>query len=150
VIAAWSGDHQPLFGVRYRGITSVLGRYTIMASGADPRLLDGAGLAAGGSLGFIAGGEVDGVYLSTEWWGPLNGAYDHRFAVAANLAGRDPSTRYTAEAVWRELPSGGRVFASGTFYWGWGLDPAFAASHVVSPALGRLTLNILGWLAKLR
>ena len=34
--------------------------------------------------------------------------------------------------------------------WGWGLDPAFAASHVASPAVGRLTLNILDWLAKVR
>jgi len=139
---------QPLYGVRYRGITSVLGRYTIMASGADPRLLDGTGLAANGSLGFIAGGEVDGVYPFAEWWGPLGGAYDHPFAVSANLAGRDPSTAYTAAAVWRELPSGGRVFASGTFYWGWALDPRFAVSHDVSPGFGRLTLNILDWLSK--
>jgi hypothetical protein len=139
---------EPLFGVRYRGITSVLGRYSIDPAGADPGLLEGTGLAAGGSLGFIAGGEVDGVYPSTEWWGPLGGAYDHRFAVAANLAGRDPSTIYTAEAVWRELPGGGRVFASGTFYWGWALDPAFAVSHIVSPGFDRLTLNILDWLAK--
>jgi hypothetical protein len=130
--------------------TSVLGRYSIVASGADPRLLDGTGLAANGSLGFIAGGEVDGVYPSTEWWGPLGGAYDRRFEVAANLVSRDPSTIYTAEAIWRELPSGGRVFASGTFYWGWALDPAFAASHVVSPGLGRVTLNILAWLATAR
>ncbi len=137
---------QPLFGVRYRGITSDLGRYTVVASGANPQLLGGTGLAAGGSLGFIAGGEVDGVDPSL--FGKLGGAYDHRFAVAANMAGRDPALRYTAEAVWRDLPSGGRVFASGTFYWGWGLDPAFAASHDVPPALGRLTLNILDWLAK--
>jgi hypothetical protein len=56
--------------------------------------------------------------------------------------------RWTAEAVWRELPSGGRVFASGTFYLGWALDPAFAASHDVPAGFGRLTLNILDWLAK--
>jgi len=29
-------------------------------------------------------------------------------------------------------------------------DSAFAASHVVSPVLGRLTLNILDWLATVR
>jgi len=139
---------EPLFGVRYRGITAVMGRYSILASGADPRLLDGTGLAAGGSLGFIAGGEVDGVYPYVEWWGPLGGVYDHPFAVAANLPGRNPAYRYTAEAVWRELPSGGRVFSAGTFYWGWALDPAFAASHDVAQGFGRLSLNILNWLAK--
>ncbi len=138
---------EPLFGVRYRGITDVMGRYSILAAGADPRLLDGTGLAANGSLGFIAGGEVDGVYPFAEWWGPLGGVYDHPFAVAANLLGRVPSLRWTAEAVWRELPSGGRVFASGTFYWGWALDPRFAASHDVAQGFGRLTLNILDWLA---
>jgi hypothetical protein len=138
---------QPLFGVHYRGITSVLGRYSIVPSGADPRLLAGTGLAGNSSLGFIAGGEVDGVLPFAEWWGPLRGAYDHPFAVAAGLEGRLPSLRWTAEAVWRELPSGGRVFASGTFYWGWALDPAFASSHDVSPDFPRLTRNILTWLA---
>jgi hypothetical protein len=138
---------QPLYGVRYQGITSVLGRYSIVASGADPRLLTGTGLQANGSLGFIAGGEVDGVIPAAEWWGPLRGAYDHPFAVAANMPGRDLSNRYTAEAVWRELPGGGRVFASGTFYWGWALDPSFAASHDVPPDFPRLTRNILDWLA---
>jgi hypothetical protein len=138
---------EPLFGVRYRGITSVLGRYTILASGADARLLEGTGIAAGGSLGFIAGGEVDGVYPFTEWWGPLNGAYDHRFAVAGYLTGRDPATKYTAEAVWRELPGGGRVFSAGTFYWGWALEPGWGRQHEVPPGFARLTLNILRFLA---
>jgi hypothetical protein len=31
---------------------------------------------------------------------------------------------------------------------GWALDPAFAASHDVSPGFGWLTLNILNWVAK--
>jgi hypothetical protein len=137
---------EPLFGVRYRGITSVLGRYSILVSGADPRLLEGTGIAPGGSLGFIAGGEVDGVYPFAEWWGPLGGAYDHRFAVAGDLAGRDPSTRYTAEAVWRELPSGGRVFSAGTFYWGWALEPGWGRQHEVPAGFARLTLNILRFL----
>jgi hypothetical protein len=137
---------QPLFGVRYRGITSALGRYSLDASGADPRLLDGTGLTAGGSLGFIAGGEVDGVYPAGEWWGPLGGAYDHRFAIAAAVPGREPQWRWTAEAVWRELPSGGRVFSAGTFYWGWALDPRWGSRYQVPPSFGRLTLNILHFL----
>ena len=51
------------------------------------------------------------------------------------LAQADPDVnqvlRWTSEAVWRELPSGGRVFASGTFYWGWALDPAFGEAAMV-------------------
>lgn len=137
---------QPVFGVRYRGITSALGRYTIDESGADARILDGTGLAAGGSLGFIAGGEVDGVYPFREWWGPLGGAYDHRFAAAVAVPGRDPLDRWTAEAVWRELPSGGHVFSAGTFYWGWALDSAWGSRYQVPPGFARLTLNILHFL----
>jgi hypothetical protein len=137
---------QPLFGVRYRGITSALGRYSLLPSGADPRLLEGTGLSAGGSLGFIAGGEVDGVYPSAEWWGPLGSAYDHRLAVAADVPGRNASMSWTAEAVWRELPGGGRVFSAGTFYWGWALDPAWGSTYEVPPGFGHLTLNILRFL----
>jgi hypothetical protein len=137
---------EPLFGVRYRGITSVLGRYSIDPAGADPRLLDGTGLAANGSLGFIAGGEVDGVYPFAEWWGPLGGVYDHRLATAGQVPGRESAWRWTADAVWRELPSGGRVFSAGTFYWGWALDPAWGSQHHVPPGFGRLTLNILHFL----
>jgi hypothetical protein len=138
---------QPLFGVRYRGITEVLGRYTLVAAGSDQRLLDGTGLAPTASLGFIAGGEVDGVYPFPEYWGPQGGAYDHRFASAMGLRGRNPSTRWTADAVWRELPSHGRVFSAGTFYWGWALDPAWGAQHEVPPGFARLTRNILSFLA---
>jgi hypothetical protein len=137
---------QPVFGVRYRGITSALGRYSIDPAGADPRLLEGTGLAAGGSLGFIAGGEVDGVYPSAEWWGPLGGAYDHRFAASLDIPGRTPEHRWTAEAVWRELPGGGHAFSAGTFYWGWALDPAWGSRYQVPAGFGRLTLNILRFL----
>ena len=116
------------------------------AATTPTRLLAGTGLSAGSSLGFIAGGEVDGVRDTPAWWGPAGGQYDHSFAIAADIPGRlDYSC--TAEAVWRELPNGGRVFSSGTFYWGWALDPAWGRAHEVPPGFGRLTLNILEWLA---
>ncbi len=142
-IGSFAGE--PLFGVRYRGITSALGRYTLAPGAADPRLLGGTGLAPGDSLGFIAGGEVDGVYPSSEWWGPLNGAYDHLFAESIDVPGRAPWT-WTAQAVWRELPAGGRVFSAGTFYWGWALDPAWGPQHAVPGSFAQLTLNILRFL----
>ena len=136
---------QPLFGVRYRGITTSLGRYTLAAGAADPRLLGGTGLAPGDSLGFIAGGEVDGIYPSSEWWGPLGGAYDHLFAESIDVPGRD-ARAWTAQAVWRELPGGGRVFSAGTFYWGWALDPTWGRQHLVPASFPQLTLNVLQFL----
>ncbi len=165
---------QPVFGVHYRGVTTMLGRYSLAGpgvsglsggaaeAGASPsdaagpsdaaaaatlaRLLAGTGLSAGGSLGFIAGGEVDGVKEGTSWWGTSGGRYDYPFAVAADIPGRSGYS-CTAEAVWRELPNGARVFSSGTFYWGWALDPAWGRAHEVPAGFGTLTANILAWLA---
>ena len=53
-----------------------------------------------------------------------------------------------AEAVYRSLANGAQVFASGTFYWGWALDPSFAAEHNVTPDFERLTLNLLSLLGR--
>jgi hypothetical protein len=151
---------QPIFGVHYQGVTTVLGRYSLGGLGPAPstgssdtataptlaRLLAGTGLSAGGSLGFIAGGEVDGVERDPAWQGPQGGRYDRPFAVAEAVPGR-AGWRWTAEAVWRELPDGARVFSSGTFYWGWALDPAWGKAHEVPTGFARLTANILSWLA---
>ena len=52
-----------------------------------------------------------------------------------------------AQAVVRVFPSGGRVFASGTFWWGWGLEPDFAGAHGVPAGFSQLTINILAFLA---
>jgi hypothetical protein len=133
---------QPIFGVRYRGITSALGRYTLTGAGADPRLLEGTGLSAGSSLGFIAGGEVDGVSLDADKQGQVGRRYDHVFAESALISGRN-GRPVTAQSVWRELPSGGRVFSAGTFYWGWALDPEWGAVHEVPEGFARLSLNVL-------
>ncbi len=85
------------------------------AATTPTRLLAGTGLSAGSSLGFIAGGEVDGVRDTPAWWGPAGGQYDHSFAIAADIPGR-LGYSCMAEVVWREFPNGGRVFSSGTFY----------------------------------
>jgi hypothetical protein len=71
--------------------------------------------------------------------------YDHVFAEAALIPGRPPYSP-TAHAVWRELPSGGRVFSAGTLYWGWAFDPDLAKVRKVPPGFDRLTLNILRFL----
>ncbi len=137
---------QRISGVTYNGIATVLGRYTLSADALQSGLLYGSGLQAGASLGFIAGGEVDAVVNDARYWGPLAGRFDHEFASSVAIPGRGYVV--TANAVWRNLPSGGRVFSSGTFYWGWALDPAWGSEHRVPSGFGRLTRNILHWLGR--
>ncbi|MGC8634089.1 MAG: N,N-dimethylformamidase beta subunit family domain-containing protein [Candidatus Limnocylindrales bacterium] len=130
---------QALFGVQYGDV--VPGYYAYrLAAGAPARLLAGTGLVPGDSLGQIAGGEVDRVFPGLAG---LPG--DHLFAATMTVTRAGASV--AAQAVVRALPSGGRVFASGTFWWGWGLEPSFAASHGVPAGFGQLTDNLLGWLA---
>ncbi len=136
---AGNRPEQALFGVQYGDV--VPGYYAYrLAAGAPARLLAGTGLAPGDSLGRIAGGEVDRVFPGLA---SLPG--DHLFASTMTITRGGASV--AAQAVVRALPSGGRVFASGTFWWGWGLEPSFAASHGVPAGFGQLTTNLLDWLA---
>jgi hypothetical protein len=137
---------QSLLGVGYQAITSAMGQMSLARPFPEPSLLEGTGLGPGALLGYFAGGEVDGVYQDPSEWGPLGGAYDHVIAGSYGIPSRHgvPSM---SEAVIRSLPNGARVFASGTFYWGWALDPTWAGQNRVQPGLGRLTLNILRFLA---
>jgi hypothetical protein len=140
-IADPSGNRpeQALFGVQYGSV--VPGYYPYRLTSAVPvPLLVGTGLQAGDSLGRIAGGEVDRVYHGVP---TLKG--DRLFATATTVtrAGRS----LAAEAILRTLPSGGRVFSAGTFWWGWGLEPSFAKSHGVPKGFARLTANLLDFLA---
>ncbi len=137
---------QTLFGVSYQHVTTAMAAYTLANPFPLPQLLEATGLSGGDSLGFIAGGEVDGVIPDAEHWGPLMGRYDDVVVGAYGIPSRHSMTS-TAQGVVRRLPTGGRVFASGTFYWGWGLDPSFAVRDRVNPALGQLTLNLLRFLA---
>jgi len=134
---------QSLSGVDYLHVTIAMGRYSIAFPEPPVPFYAGTSLTAGSSLGFIAGGEVDGVYGKR--YGADAGAHDRVFAQAANIPSRKGDTS-TAAAVYRDLPNSGRVFASGTFYWGWALDPAFAVGHDVPADFGQLTRNILEWL----
>jgi hypothetical protein len=130
---------QALLGVQYGSV--VPGYYPYRLTSAVPAaLLAGTGLQAGDSLGRIAGGEVDRVYHGVP---TLKG--DRLFATATTKtrAGRT----LAAEAVLRTLPSGGRVFSAGTFWWGWGLERSFAKSHAVPKGFARLTVNLLDFLA---
>ncbi len=136
---AGNEPEQALFGVQYGSV--VPGYYAYrLAPDVPVALLAGTGFAPGDSLGRIAGGEVDRVFAGLA---SLPG--DHLFASTMTIT-RGGAT-LAAQAVVRALPSGGRVFASGTFWWGWGLEPGFAASHDVPAGFRRLTTNLLDWLA---
>lgn len=131
---------QALFGVQYGEIVPGFHPY-LLAGSATPSLLVGTGLQPGDSIGDVVGGEVDRVFTTVP-----NATGDTLFAQANNLATRSGPTTH-ADAVVRALPSGGRVFSSGTFWWGWGLEPHFAAARNVAPGFAQLTANILAFLA---
>ena len=130
---------QALIGVQYGSI--VPGYYPYrLARGVPTALLAGTGLQPGDSLGNIAGGEVDQV--SPDVPQPSGNVV---LAEASRLITRDGGMAQAQAAV-QVLPSGGRVFASGTFWWGWGLDPDFAAANAVPAGFQQLTANILAFL----
>ena len=131
---------QALFGVHYGSIVPGYNAYRLARS-APSALLAGTGLQPGDSLGNIAGGEVDQVPVDTP---RLPG--NLVLAEASGLVTRNGEIAL-AQAVVRVFPSGGRVFASGTFWWGWGLEPDFAATHGVPAGFSQLTANILAFLA---
>ena len=137
-----SYDVQALMGVTYQHITTAMANYTLSNPAPLPSLLDGTGIPPGSSLGYMAGGEVDavdqGVAASTVS-GDTAGAI---LAAAYGIPSRSAATS-VAEAVERTLPDGATVFSSGTFYWGWALDPGFAVAHNIAFGFERMTRNLV-------
>jgi hypothetical protein len=136
---------QSLLGVSYEHVTTAMAEYLLANPVPEPSVLAGTGLAPGSPLGFFAGGEVDAVDRGAGVADVAAGTAGGVVAEAYGIPSRNGGTS-TAEAVYRSLASGARVFASGTFYWGWALDPGFAAAHDVTPGFERLTLNLLALL----
>ena len=130
---------QALFGVQYGSVVPDYFVYQLAVT-APRWLLGGTGLSAGDSLGRIAGGEVDRIYPGLP---RLPGDLLFATTMTVTRAGELKE----AQAVVRTLPSGGRVFASGTFWWGWGLERTFAANHGIPAGFGQLTANLLAFLA---
>ncbi len=135
-----SKPEQALYGIQYGAI--VPGYHPFyLASGTPGSLLDGTGLEPGALLGEVAGGEVDWTFPDYPTVSGLTLLAENRDLRAYE------GYRTRAQAVVAAVPSGGRTFASGTFWWTWGLEPHFAADHRVAPGFDRLTANILEWLA---
>jgi hypothetical protein len=136
------GGNQPeqaLFGVQYGAMAP--GYYDYRVTGDAPDwLLAGTGLKAGDNLGQIAGGEVDKV-------DPLIDVPSGNLVVASGFCPSAYGTIEPANAALHRTAAGGRVFASGTFWWAWGLQARYAAAHAVAPGFDQLTRNILAFLA---
>jgi hypothetical protein len=131
---------QALLGVQYGSIVPGYSDY-LLSPFVPASLLAGTGLRPGDSLGGIVGGEVDRIWTDQ---GPSQ--WNTTIAFADRLVTRDGSTSI-AHSVVRLLPSGGRVFSSGTFWWQWGLEPCFAKAHGVPAGFATLTGNLLSFLA---
>jgi hypothetical protein len=138
-----SGDRDPrnwpeqtLFGVQYGSIISGFVPY-LLGSVVPLELLMGTQLGPGSSIGTIAGGETD--YVDASYLAPQAQAV---VAEASGVLDRYGSPG-RAIAVFRTDPSGARVFAAGTQWWGSGLDPVFARAHNVPEGFAQLTLNIV-------
>jgi hypothetical protein len=142
-----SFDVQSLMGVVYQHITTAMANYTLSNPIAEPSLLDGTRIVPGAPLGFIAGGEVDAIDRIPGASAPAGSATGAVVAGAYAIPSRNGAIS-SAEAVYRSLANGAQVFASGTFYWGWALDPSFAAMHNVTRDFERLTLNLLTLLGR--
>ena len=142
-----SFDVQRLMGVSYQHVTTTMANYTLSNPIAEPSLLEGTRIVPGAPLGFFAGGEVDAVRQIPGAPPPPDSALGGVVAGAYEIPSRHGGIS-SAEAVYRSLTNGAQVFASGTFYWGWALDPGFAATNNVTPDFDRLTLNLLTLLGR--
>ncbi len=130
---------QALFGVQYGAMAPGYNPYRL-ASTVPDWLVAGTGLNGGDSLGRLAGGEVDNVDATFA-------RPDGNQIVATASCPTAYGTREPAQAALRRTPAGGRVFASGTFWWTWGLEPRFASAQGVPDGFEHLTRNILAYLA---
>jgi hypothetical protein len=125
-----------MFGIMYSGIPEAPA--PLVVTRADHWLYEGTGLKNGDTIPGVVGGEVD------SYRGQLPGVE----VVASSPVTLYGKKRY-AHVTWWEKPTGGKVFAVGTFYWNWFLDPIHnehrAKAH---PAIQQITRNALRELLK--
>ncbi|MDP4085181.1 MAG: cell wall-binding repeat-containing protein [Bacillota bacterium] len=118
-----------IFGLMYEGVPDATAPLTV--SNATHWLYNGTGLKDGDQIPGVVGGEVDRYYGD-----PSN----------VEVIAHSPTILYGmpdySDVIWYQKPGGGKVFAVGTFYWNWFLDP-YGHETVASynPAIERITLN---------
>ena len=140
---------QAIFGAEF-GVIAVGGGQIKVSKGAvGTGLLNGTGLVSGSSLGYLAGYEVDQVHPTNQSF--KKGKYDLKFATMTVRQQFNPCacpynrSPLRGDTMVRRLPSGRRVFAAGTLWWGYGLDTGFASKYGVPSGFPRLMKNILAY-----
>jgi hypothetical protein len=152
---------QAIFGAEFGVIAVGGGPINLSTEAWATGLLTGTGLKAGSSLGLIAGYEVDQVHLSPDVRAPngnqcgvLSCKYNVKFGTstirqrAVKCACPYNAAPLHGHTMIRKLPSGRRVFAAGSLWWGYGLDPVFAANNGVPAGFDRLMANIMVYVAR--
>ncbi|MEH7384305.1 N,N-dimethylformamidase beta subunit family domain-containing protein [Bacillus sp. JJ1521] len=120
-----------LFGVMYQGIPSRTMPFVVTNS--SHWIYNGTTLKNGDQIPSVVGGEID--------------RYDSAIP-GVEVIGHSPVVLYGnnsfANVVWVEKPSGSKVFAVGTFYWNWFLDPyGHETQSSYNPNLEKMTENVL-------
>lgn len=125
-----------LFGIMYEGVPNSAA--PLVVSNASHWLYNGTGLQNGDQIPGVIGGEID--------------RYSGRLSNVDVIAS-SPVMLYGipdhSDVIWYQKPGGGKVFAVGTFYWNWFLDPyGHEAAASYNPAIEKITLNALDHLMK--
>jgi putative cell wall-binding protein len=120
-----------LFGMMYRGIPDKT--MPLVVTNTDHWIYEGTTLKNGDQIEGVVGGEID--------------RYD-KLNPNVELIARSPVKLYGhdsySDVIWFNKPSGSKVFAVGTFYWNWFLDPyGHEGNASYNPNIERMTMNVL-------
>lgn len=99
-----------VLGLMYQGIPEQK-QQPLVVSNPSHWLYKGTGLKMGDIIQGVVGGEVD------RYDGQMSGV-EVLASSPVRLYGKDSM----AHVIWYNKPAGGKVFATGTFYWSWFLD----------------------------
>jgi putative cell wall-binding protein len=122
---------EELFGMMYRGIPEK--NMPLVVTNADHWIYEGTTLKNGDQIEGVVGGEID----RYDKWNPNVDLIAHS---PVKLYGRDSYS----DVIWNNKPSGSKVFAVGTFYWNWFLDPYGHEGYAsYNPNIERMTMNVL-------
>ncbi|MDR7073190.1 N,N-dimethylformamidase beta subunit family domain-containing protein [Fictibacillus barbaricus] len=132
-----SRPESEVLGLMYRGIPEQK-QQPLVISNPTHWIFKGTGLKKGDEIPGVVGGEVD------RYDGPKENA-DILATSPVRLYGVDS----VSHVIWYKKPGGGKVFATGTFYWSWFLD-SFGHETFAQPnkQIEQITINALNGLLK--
>ncbi|MBY6037108.1 cell wall-binding repeat-containing protein [Fictibacillus nanhaiensis] len=121
-----------VLGFMYQGIPEQK-QQPLVISNPSHWLYEGTDLKKGDKIKGVVGGEID------RYDGEMPGV-EVLAASPVRLYGEDSM----AHVIWYKKPDGGKVFATGTFYWNWFLD-SFGHESFAKPNkhIERMTINAL-------